>query len=280
MSTKAISAVWEHSRSKGAARLVLLAIADHAGMDGTGAWPRYDRLEMFTKVSERGIRDAIKELTDVLQELVVGEHPDDRRRNTYSVRLPGLRAYEEIPAVSAGNESGVASRARDQGKRTPNRGSEETPAETAGNDEEENRQSDVAIPAVSDAITGSSARAYKEEPSGTKGNLPVGAADAAPEVDRWNAGDVLTAVIKPGEHRTIPSTLRSRLGAELRKLAADEYDFETVCAATRRVIDEHKTPTALPLILMDLIHEGKQGRGRGHEPWRSPGEKAYAGPVR
>lgn len=290
MSIRAMNAVWEHSRSKGAARLVLLAIADHTGDDGTGAFPGYERLVKKTRLSERGIRGNIRELEVDLQELVVAEHPDDRRRNIYSVRLPGLRAYEEIPAKIAGVPPDPESRASDQPKQDPIQSVSETPAkiaaivreqpaDVAGDDEPDYRQIDVAKPATDRADTGKSARAYKEEPPGTKSNLPVGAPDGAADSmtpDDWNAFHVLSAVIKPDEK--IPGAIKARLGAEIKKLAKDHYPFDLVCKATRKVLDDHKSPTALPLVVMDLANGS--GSRSGHRPWQAPAESAYAGPVR
>tara|TARA_R100001163_G_C5068104_1_gene207883 strand:- start:2417 stop:3250 length:834 start_codon:yes stop_codon:yes gene_type:complete len=50
VSIKAMQAVWNHSKAKGASRLVLLALADHAGEDGI-AWPSLKRLAKYTHSS-------------------------------------------------------------------------------------------------------------------------------------------------------------------------------------------------------------------------------------
>jgi hypothetical protein len=92
MSVKAMTWVWEHSLSEGAARLVLLKIADHAGDDGTDAYPGQKSLADACRISVRSVRRHIEELVG-LGELSVEQHggPEryegatGRRTNRYSL---------------------------------------------------------------------------------------------------------------------------------------------------------------------------------------------------
>lgn len=86
MSVKAMSWVWEHSRAKGSARLVLLALADHAGHDGGDAYPSVRRLAERCGVSERTVQDALKTLAE-LGELVVNPQAGPRGVNRYQLTL-------------------------------------------------------------------------------------------------------------------------------------------------------------------------------------------------
>ncbi len=73
MSIKVSEWVWAHSQSEGTARLVLLAIADHAHDDGRDAWPSQERLARKCRVSVRTVRRAVDELV-ALGELEVDEY--------------------------------------------------------------------------------------------------------------------------------------------------------------------------------------------------------------
>jgi hypothetical protein len=94
MSIKCMDRVWSHSRSKGSALLLLLAIADHAHDDGTGAWPSQETLARKTRMSVRQVR----RLLDLLAaggELTIEERPGDTARLTVLVRGDNL---SDLPA--------------------------------------------------------------------------------------------------------------------------------------------------------------------------------------
>lgn len=87
--------VWDRSKARGADRLVLLAIAEHADR-GTGenAWPAVETLaEMVGGVDVRNVKRAIRRLEDLGElrvELNKGGGPDwrgDRRPNRYTILL-------------------------------------------------------------------------------------------------------------------------------------------------------------------------------------------------
>ena len=84
MSIKAIGWVWDSSQSEGAARLVLLAIADCANAAGTDAWPSIAELCRKTRLSERGVQKAIRKLTEI-GELQVLRNSGRGRTNRYRI---------------------------------------------------------------------------------------------------------------------------------------------------------------------------------------------------
>jgi hypothetical protein len=70
MSVQATTWVWSNSKTTGTAKLVMLAIADHAWQDGTNAWPSIGRLAKMTGLSEDTVRRAVKQAEE-LNELAV-----------------------------------------------------------------------------------------------------------------------------------------------------------------------------------------------------------------
>jgi hypothetical protein len=68
VSVESISLVLNHSKARGTAKVVLIGIANHDG-DG-GAWPSVRTLARYANVSERNVRKALRELSD-LGEVVV-----------------------------------------------------------------------------------------------------------------------------------------------------------------------------------------------------------------
>lgn len=83
-----MAAVWEFAQAKGGERLVLLAVADHAKHDGTGAWPSINTLCDMTKFSERNVRYCLRKLEDA-GELEIGIGTGPRGCNMYRVILRG-----------------------------------------------------------------------------------------------------------------------------------------------------------------------------------------------
>jgi hypothetical protein len=63
MSIEVMTAVWNHSKASPAAKLVLLAIADHQG--DRGAWPSEATLARVTGMSERSVRRKVVELVEL-----------------------------------------------------------------------------------------------------------------------------------------------------------------------------------------------------------------------
>ena len=76
--------VWNHSRSRHGARLVLLAIADCASGDGGNAWPSNAELQRKAGLGERAVQSAIGELAK-LGELEVRYNDGPGGCNRYRV---------------------------------------------------------------------------------------------------------------------------------------------------------------------------------------------------
>jgi len=107
--------VWDHSQSRNAARLVLLAIADCASGDGTQAWPSGAELRRKAGLSERGVQNATQELIEI-GELVVEWNAGPKGVNRYTVLMKtpadsavppqNLRPRKDCaPADSAGGQT-------------------------------------------------------------------------------------------------------------------------------------------------------------------------------
>jgi Helix-turn-helix domain len=97
--------VWERSRSRGPARLVLLAIADNAHDDGAQAWPSMMTLVRKTGLAERTVQGALNTLQE-LGELEVAHNAGPRHCNLYRVLMttpaPDAPPQEMHPAGDAG----------------------------------------------------------------------------------------------------------------------------------------------------------------------------------
>lgn len=81
-----MSWVWQHSKAKGTTRLVLLALADHAGADGGDAYPSVGRLAARCGMGERAVQGAIKKLRS-LGELEVEPNTGPRGVNRYRIPM-------------------------------------------------------------------------------------------------------------------------------------------------------------------------------------------------
>lgn len=64
MSVRVMSWVWDHSRSEGTDRLVLLAIADAADHDETNTWPSIATLAAKCRLSERSAKWCVRSLVE------------------------------------------------------------------------------------------------------------------------------------------------------------------------------------------------------------------------
>lgn len=86
MSIKVMQWVWDHSEAKNAERLVLLAIADNAADDGTHAYPTIAEVQRKTRLSKRGVQEALTGLIErgELKREIWGA-PGERRSNMYSI---------------------------------------------------------------------------------------------------------------------------------------------------------------------------------------------------
>ena len=104
MSIKVMEWVWEHSPAKGSALLVLLAIADHANADGTGAWPSLESLSNKTRLSERSVRYILRDL-EGLGCITTERQQGPYGVNAYTVNLEGAKIAGGNPAPKGGQPS-------------------------------------------------------------------------------------------------------------------------------------------------------------------------------
>lgn len=87
MSIKVMNWVWEHSRSTGNDRLVLLAIADTAHDDGTNAYPKSATIQRKCGgISERTVTRCIERLVE-MNELYVEQFGQGRTPSKYRVLM-------------------------------------------------------------------------------------------------------------------------------------------------------------------------------------------------
>lgn len=84
MSIKAISKVWETSKQKGSALLLLLAIADYAKDDGKDAWPSLQTLAKKTRMGRRNVIKLVQKLEEA-GELKVRREKGPNGVNFYDV---------------------------------------------------------------------------------------------------------------------------------------------------------------------------------------------------
>ena len=84
MSIKIQSEVWEHSKHRGSALLLLLALADNCGDESRSAWPSTDYLAKKTRLSNRAIHRLISEL-EASGELAVQRNRGRNRPNRYYI---------------------------------------------------------------------------------------------------------------------------------------------------------------------------------------------------
>lgn len=91
MSSEAREWVWEHSSSRGTARLVLLSIADRVADGNCVAWASLTSLVERTNASRTAVRDALTAL-DKSGELNVLDHLEGPQRSTV-YRLPRAAAW-------------------------------------------------------------------------------------------------------------------------------------------------------------------------------------------
>ena len=98
--------VWDHSKSRHGARLVLLALADHMNAPDSWAWPSNKALRGKTNLTERAVRLAVAELIE-LGELAVDLNSGPGGCNRYRVIItvtppakiaPGKNCPPEISA--------------------------------------------------------------------------------------------------------------------------------------------------------------------------------------
>lgn len=92
MSISVMTHVWFHSAQKGASLLVLLAIADHAHDDGTGAYPSLDNLAKKVRMTKRNTQNILRHLAQS-GELIIERNAGPHKVNLYSIPL-GVKSFQ------------------------------------------------------------------------------------------------------------------------------------------------------------------------------------------
>lgn len=110
MSNRVTLWVWDHSRSKGTDRLVLLAIARYTDDGGMDAWPSVPTIAEKVRKDARTVQRSLSALVGI-GELRVHKNgggpasaPKNRRSNSYTVVMSGV-----TPAPPQNQGSGVTS---------------------------------------------------------------------------------------------------------------------------------------------------------------------------
>lgn len=114
MSVRASTWAWHESESAGAARLVLLAIADHIHDDGFGAWPSQATLAEMTRLSVATIRRATAELVELGEVAVEDRAAPVKGREG---RRPHMYSMPKFALSVSGNSGGL--RSSDPSLRSP-----------------------------------------------------------------------------------------------------------------------------------------------------------------
>lgn len=90
MSVEALAIALNHSKARGAAKVVLLGIANHINPDNDGAWPSQARLANYANISERAVRSAIDALVylgEIRVEVGAGQSLSQYKPNRYWLTL-------------------------------------------------------------------------------------------------------------------------------------------------------------------------------------------------
>lgn len=90
MSVEAIAIVLNHSKARGAAKIVLMGIANHINPDNDGAWPSQAKLASYANVSDRAVRDAVDTLVslgELRYETAAGVSKSQYKPNRYWLTL-------------------------------------------------------------------------------------------------------------------------------------------------------------------------------------------------
>lgn len=95
MSVPATTAVWEHSKARGADLIVMLALADAANADGYNAHPGLERLQKWARRRRSAVLASIQRSVDRGE--LVRTAPGHRGHSTiYAIVLPGLDTWTDL----------------------------------------------------------------------------------------------------------------------------------------------------------------------------------------
>lgn len=113
MSIQAVGWVLDHSPTRGADRLVLISIANHAGQSPSdGAWEAWPGIDLIQREAglerRRTVQDALARLIEAgaIERIVNGapdeRMPADRRPNLYRIRLDHGVTRDVTPTIASG----------------------------------------------------------------------------------------------------------------------------------------------------------------------------------
>jgi Helix-turn-helix domain len=166
-----MSWVWEHSRSTGTDRLVLLAIADCASDDGGQAWPSRTSLARKAAIDDKTVRRAILRLV-TLGELKVKTNAGPAGANLYRVIMKeggqrALRGAERPGAERPGRQSARGAGSPNGGGTVPPEPSLNRPSTTGSLRSpaaDEQRRTDEPVPQTAQTLVGEWLDRCKERP--------------------------------------------------------------------------------------------------------------------
>ena len=104
MSFEAVRHVLENSKTKGAQRLILVVVAEHADKNGL-AWPSIETIARLANCSERFVKKTISELKS--EELTIERGGGRGRSNRYRIPLERVNPaspFEETERVNSETE--------------------------------------------------------------------------------------------------------------------------------------------------------------------------------
>ncbi|GAB2547970.1 helix-turn-helix domain-containing protein [Brachybacterium huguangmaarense] len=132
MSIQHFATFWAHSQSQGSARLVGVALAQHANASTDLAWPSISTLMVETRLSERAVREGLAELL-ALGDFVEAGRVRSSRAFRLEVQCPaecdGTPAHARTEARDLAAARRASERDRKRAQRAARRGADEDPAE-------------------------------------------------------------------------------------------------------------------------------------------------------
>ncbi|MGW7363945.1 helix-turn-helix domain-containing protein [Streptomyces sp. NPDC054841] len=114
MSSEAREWVWEHSSSRGAARLVLLSIADRVADEQCVSWASLSSLAKRTRASVSTVREAIDRLVDAGELEQLDDLLGPQRSTVYRLPLAAVAVAQALRAQQQGEEGDSDTAASDE----------------------------------------------------------------------------------------------------------------------------------------------------------------------
>lgn len=211
MSHQAVEAVINHSRTRGADRLVMLALAYRADRDTAECWPSTPTIAADSTVSERQVPRSVRAAVE-LGELEVrrgaggDSDTDPRYRSTrYRITLPGV-TRSHLSGVTTGQPSGVTAR--------PPRGDTSSDSGVTPRHPNSHREQSVNN---SSSVGGD----YKSEPAASSDDDDDGlSSDLVEAVVTLKVAGV--AMLNPSRYRaTVAASVPAEHGDDLRRVLAE-----------------------------------------------------------